>query len=244
MSGSGARIGRWVRAHRVLTVLLVPLLFLLWEVISLPWIAIYRLKDENPQETSLMRQRMEEAKDAGKRLEIVHPWIPIRRIPKHMLDAVVIAEDGMFYSHSGFDWFEVRESLMRNMEEGRAARGASTITQQLAKNLYLSTSKTILRKLEEAAMTLLLEQLLTKNRILEVYVNVIEWGPGVFGIEAASRRYFGKSAAELSVDESLRLAAVIPSPLRHRPDGDGTYVTRRVKMLRDRMSRYGKLQDE
>ncbi len=118
----------------------------------------------------------------------------------------------------------------------RAARGASTITQQLAKNLYLSTSKDPLRKAKELVITFLLEQLLTKDRILEIYLNVIEWGRGIFGVEAAARAYFGKSAADLTLDESVRLAAVIPSPLRHAPDADSRYVTRRKQMVLDRMA--------
>ena len=233
-----------MRRHKVLTVLAIPGLFILWEMLTLPFFSIYALKSGNPEETALMLQRIEEAEDKGKTLKISQKWIPIGRIPRHTLDAIVAAEDGTFYSHGGIDWFEVQESISKNLEEGRAARGASTITQQLAKNLYLSTSKTFLRKFEEVIITLLMEWRLSKTRILELYVNLIEWGPGVFGIETAARTYFGKSASELSLDESLRLAAVIPSPLRHRPNSGGSYVTRRAKIIHGRMLARGDVRSE
>jgi monofunctional biosynthetic peptidoglycan transglycosylase len=182
-----------------------------------------------------MRQRIKEAASEGKPLKITQTWVPISRIPKYVLDAIIVAEDGTFYEHGGIDWFEVQESLEKNLEEGRAARGASTITQQLAKNLFLSTSKDPLRKLREVIITVLLEKTLEKRRILELYVNLIEWGPGVFGIEAASHTYFGKPASALTLDEGARLAAVIPSPLRHRPDADSRYVVRRKAIVLGRM---------
>jgi monofunctional biosynthetic peptidoglycan transglycosylase len=125
------------------------------------------------------------------------------------------------------------------MREKRAARGASTITQQLAKNLFLSTSKDTVRKLKEFIITLMLERMLTKDRILEIYLNIIEWGRGIFGIEAAARTYFGKSAGALSLEESIRLAAVIPSPLKHRPDVDSRYVLRRKEIMLNRMAARG-----
>jgi monofunctional biosynthetic peptidoglycan transglycosylase len=225
----------WIRRHKLLTILAIPALFVVWEIITIPFFGIYALKSKNPEETALMRQRIAEAEEGGKKLKISHRWISIGKLPRHTLDAIIAAEDGTFYSHDGIDWFEVQESISKNLEEGRAARGASTITQQLAKNLYLSTSKTFLRKFEEVIITLLMEWRLPKTRILELYVNLIEWGPGVFGIEMAARTYFGKSASELSVDESLRLAAVIPSPLRHRPNSGSSYVTRRARIIYGRM---------
>jgi monofunctional biosynthetic peptidoglycan transglycosylase len=146
-----------------------------------------------------------------------------------------VAEDGTFYSHGGVDWFEVQESIEKNIKERKAARGASTITQQLAKNLYLSTSKDPVRKVKELAITLLLEHDLSKNRILELYLNVIEWGRGIFGIDAAARAYFGKAVGDLTLEDATRLAAVIPSPLVHRPDTDSRYVLRRKAIVLQRM---------
>jgi monofunctional glycosyltransferase len=226
----------WVRSHKFKTFLLLIAAFVVYVVISIPYFGVFALGSENPRETALMRQRIAEAEDNGKLLKITQTWIPIGRIPKHVLDCIIVAEDGSFYEHGGIDWFEVQESLEKNLEEGRAARGASTITQQLAKNLFLSTSKDPLRKLREVIITLLMERTLEKRRILELYVNLIEWGPGVFGIEAASRTYFGKSASQLSLDEASRLAAVIPSPLRHRPDTDSRYVLRRKAIVLGRLT--------
>lgn len=225
----------WVSAHKVKTLLFLTGMFLLVEILTIPFFAIAALNSVNPKQTALMRQRMKEADSEGKRLKIVQHWIPISRVPQHVLNAVVVAEDGTFYEHGGIDWFEVQESLEKNLEEGRAARGASTITQQLAKNLFLSTSKDPVRKLKEVIITLLMERQLSKRRILELYLNCIEWGRGVFGIEAAARTYFGKSASALTLDEGARLAAVIPSPLRHRPDANSRYVLRRKGIVLSRM---------
>ncbi len=225
-----------MRTHKLRTFLLLCAAFILYIILSIPYLGILGLATENPRETALMRQRIAEAEDEGKPLKITQTWIPIGRIPKYVLDCIVVAEDGTFYEHGGIDWFEVQESLEKNLEEGRAARGASTITQQLAKNMFLSTSKDPLRKFREVIITLLMERRLEKRRILELYVNLIEWGRGIFGIEAAARTYFGKSAAALSLDEAARLAAVIPSPLRHRPDTDSRYVVRRKAIVLGRLT--------
>lgn len=217
------------------TLLLLVVLVIIAELATIPFFSIRKLTDENPQQTALMRQRLEEAEDVGKQLRIVHRWIGISRLPRHLLNAVIVAEDGTFYRHSGIDWFEVQESFNKNLEKGRFARGASTITQQLAKNLYLSTSKDPVRKVKEVIITLLLEHELSKQRILELYLNCIEWGRGIFGVEAAAQTYFGKSASMLTVDEATRLAAVIPSPLKHRPDQNSRYVLRRQQIVFRRM---------
>ncbi len=222
--------------HKLRSVLLLVLMIVVVEMATIPWFSVAGLKKGNPGTTALMKQRMDEAREEGKTLRIAQRWIPLSRLPRHVIDAVIVAEDGTFFTHSGVDWFEVQESIGKNVREGRAARGASTITQQLAKNLYLSTSKDPVRKLKELIITLLLEHQLGKNRILELYLNVIEWGRGIFGIEAASHAYFGKSASGLSLDEALRLAAVIPSPLRHLPDTDTRYVMRRKAIILRRLT--------
>ena len=224
-----------MRTHKILTVLLLILLLVLGELASIPWFAVARMKTQNPAETALMRQRAAEAEAEGKRFRIKQTWIPLSRVPKHLRDAVIVAEDGTFFTHGGVDWFEVRESLEKDIHEGRAARGASTITQQLAKNLFLSTSKDPVRKVKELIITFLMERELGKDRILEIYLNIVEWGPGVFGLEAASETYFGTHAENLTLDQSARLAAVIPSPIRHRPDGDSRYVLRRKGIVLERM---------
>jgi monofunctional biosynthetic peptidoglycan transglycosylase len=225
-----------MKNHKIKTILLGILLFIIVELLTIPYFSIARLKSENPMQTALMRQRLREAEADGTSFTITQRWISLASVPKYVIDAIIVAEDGTFFQHGGIDWYEVHESVEKNLDEGRAARGASTITQQLAKNLYLSTSKDPIRKIKELIITLLLENQLTKNRILELYLNVIEWGRGVFGIEAASELYFGKSAGSLSLDEATRLAAVIPSPLRHRPDTDSRYVLRRKLIVLRRMS--------
>jgi monofunctional biosynthetic peptidoglycan transglycosylase len=229
------RIAGWVWNHRLYTALLLFLALLLAELASIPWFAVARLRTENPAVTALMRQRAGEAHASGKLYRVTQKWIPLARIPKHLVDAVIVAEDGTFFSHGGVDWFEVRESLEKDIREKRAARGASTITQQVAKNLYLSTSKDPVRKLKELLITFLLERELSKDRILEIYLNIVEWGAGVFGVEAASEAYYGTHAENLTLEQSVRLAAVIPSPLRHRPDSEGMYVLRRRGIVLGRM---------
>lgn len=229
------RVARWMRSHKIRTFLLLLGILLLIEVATIPFFGVPALKTENPGETALMRQRKRDAEQHGEQFKIVQRWIPLSRIPRHVIDAVVVAEDGTFYSHGGVDWFEVQESIEKNIKERKAARGASTITQQLAKNLYLSTSKDPVRKVKELAITLLLEHDLSKNRILELYLNVIEWGRGIFGIDAAARAYFGKAVGDLTLEDATRLAAVIPSPLVHRPDTDSRYVLRRKAIVLQRM---------
>ncbi len=230
-----SQIWNWAKAHKVKATLLVCGVFFLYEMLTIPWFSIANLAKENPAETALMRQRMREADSNDKQLKISQKWTPLSRIPRHVVNAVVVAEDGTFWEHGGFDWYEFQQSLKKNWEKKRAVRGASTITQQLAKNLYLSTSKDPIRKLKEWIITALLEHYLVKSRILEIYLNVIEWGPGVFGIDAAARKYFGRSASALSYDQALRLAAVIPSPLKHRPTDETRWVNYRRNIVAQRM---------
>lgn len=231
----GKGLFAWIRSHKIKTLFILLLVFVGVELATIPFFGVADLKKENPGQTALMRQRMAEAEGNGRTLTVRQQWVPLSRISRNLVNAVIVAEDGTFYSHNGFDWYEVQASIQKNIDKRKAARGASTITQQLAKNLYLSTSKDPVRKLKEAVITLLLENTLSKDRILEIYLNVIEWGRGIFGVEAAARAYFGKSAARLTVDEATRLAAVIPSPLRYRPDTDTRYVTRRSAIVLRRM---------
>jgi monofunctional biosynthetic peptidoglycan transglycosylase len=210
-----------------------------FEYFSLPSVSIEKLRSENIGVTALMAQRAEEAEDHGRPFKIVQKWVPLSRISRNLINAVVVAEDGTFFSHGGFDWYEMQESLERNLDEGRSVRGASTITQQLAKNLFLSTSKSPVRKLKEAVLTLRLEENLSKMRILELYLNIIEWGNGIFGVEAAAQKYFRVSAGSLSREQAARLAAVIPSPLKHTPNIDSRYVLRRSSTVLRRMEARG-----
>jgi monofunctional biosynthetic peptidoglycan transglycosylase len=203
-------------------------------LLSLP--DVESLKRTNPTTTALMEQR---AAERNGKARPIRSWVSYRRISPHLRNAVLVAEDGGFFSHSGFDLHELKESLKRNWEEGRFARGASTITQQLAKNLYLSTSKNPLRKIREFFIARKMEEQLGKERIFEIYLNVIEWGNGIYGIGPASQAYFGKPPSDLLPEEAAILAAMIPSPRLYSPArGPTKYLqTRKAELLR-RMVRY------
>jgi monofunctional biosynthetic peptidoglycan transglycosylase len=171
----------------------------------------------NPKVTSVMRQRAREAEKAGRPVRRAQAWVPLSRVSRHLIHAIVAAEDPNFFGHEGVDWDAVRESIETNVKKGRFARGGSTITQQLAKNLFYTTYKNPIRKLREFFVARRLEEDLTKTRILELYLNVIEWGDGVYGAEAAAQRYYGKSVAGLNETEAAGLAAMVPSPRRINP---------------------------
>jgi monofunctional biosynthetic peptidoglycan transglycosylase len=170
-----------------------------------------------------MRLRAEQAVRRGEEPRRVHRWVSYNRISSNLKRAVLVAEDSAFWQHDGIDFKQIRESMEINLERMEFARGASTITQQLAKNLYLSPSKNPIRKIQELLIARRLEVELTKKRILELYLNVIEWGPGVYGAEAAAKFHYGVPAAKLGREQAARLAACIPSPLRRRPQRMDTY---------------------
>jgi monofunctional biosynthetic peptidoglycan transglycosylase len=178
------------------------------------------LASANPGTTALMRQREAEARARNRKPRVDRQWVGLERVSRHLIQAVIASEDQKFFGHEGVDWKAVQESLEKNVEKGRALRGGSTITQQLAKNLYFGTQKTLVRKLRELVVTRWMEADLSKRRILTLYLNVIEWGDGVYGAEAAARRYFGKPASDLTLDEAAALAAAIPSPRRLNPERD------------------------
>ena len=202
------------------------------------------LARHDPGTTALMRQRAREAADAGRPWRPQRHWVPYERISPHLRRAVLIAEDDAFFSHDGLDWNEIQASARKDLATGRIARGGSTITQQLAKNLWLSTSRSPLRKLEEVFLALRLERALGKKRIFELYLNVIEWGDGVFGADAAARRWFGTSAGALDARQSVRLAAVIINPRRFSPLEPPRRIERRVRIIAGRMRRRGELSEE
>lgn len=183
--------------------------------ISLPDVS--DLAEGWPERTAYMRLRVEEAEKEGRRLAIAYRPVPLGRIPASVQRAVLVSEDAAFYSHGGFDWHEIEAAIRKAWRERSVGRGASTITQQLARNLYLSPRRSLFRKLQEALIAWKLERQLPKRRILELYLNVIEFGPGVFGVEAASSHYFGVGVSELGPLQAARLAATVPSPLRHNP---------------------------
>ena len=189
----------------------------------------------NPRITSFMELRAREAAASGRTARRVQRWVPYSRISSHLKRAVLVAEDDAFFQHEGIDLVQIRRSLEVDLTRGRAVRGASTITQQLAKNLYLSPSRNPLRKLRELLITRRLEAELSKARIFEIYLNVIEWGNGVWGAEAAAQTYFHTSAAALSREQAALLAASIVNPRELNPGRGGRRLLRRQQMILARM---------
>jgi monofunctional biosynthetic peptidoglycan transglycosylase len=179
---------------------------------SLVLVKIFKYKSSNPSVTSLMEQRASEAAGQGKPVKHEQTWVPYDRISPWLVRSVLAGEDSRFFDHSGFDWDEIQKAIEKDWEDKGFTRGASTISQQLSKNLFLSTSKNPLRKLHEALITWELERVLGKRRILELYLNIIEWGDGIYGAEAAARHYFDVSAAALGPDQAAFLSAIIPNP--------------------------------
>jgi monofunctional biosynthetic peptidoglycan transglycosylase len=226
------------RFHRLLLVLLLVFIALLiWTVAPAVFINTGRLKTDHPRRTALMTLREKQAKAKGKSYRLDQRWVPLSKISRHLREAVRVSEDAAFFSHSGVDWDEARETFEYNWKKKSFARGASTITMQLARNLYLTPSKNPIRKLQEIAITYRLEKSLSKSRILELYLNIVEWGDGIFGAEAAAQRYFGVSAAGLDASQAARLAAVLPSPLRWNPTSNQKVVLRRQAIILKRMGK-------
>jgi monofunctional biosynthetic peptidoglycan transglycosylase len=193
---------------------------------------VSRLATNNPPSTALIQARLREQTRPSK----PHwTWVPLSRISPDLQRAVIVAEDASFYQHEGFDWKGIREAAARDLETGRLHKGGSTITQQLAKNLYLSSEKSLLRKANEALITRALERYLTKKRILEIYLNVVEWGKGVYGAEAAARHHFHKSAHDLTAEESALLAAMLPAPRLYDPLRLTRYLSVRQQQILRRM---------
>jgi monofunctional glycosyltransferase len=184
-------------------------LFTLSVLVALRWV--------DPPTTLVQTERRIEARIHRKPYTKRQEWVPLGRIAPDLQHAVVSAEDGRFFQHHGIDWKEVQKVVDQDVEEGRLGRGGSTITQQLVKNLFFTTSRSVIRKGVEFTLAPLAELVLPKKRILELYLNVIEWGPGIYGAEAASRTWYGLPAAKVNREQAARLAAVIPSPLRRRP---------------------------
>ena len=168
--------------------------------------------DHNPSSSAFMETRLAEMQDKNPDAELRHKWVPYKQISMNLKRALIASEDAKFVDHEGFDWDGIQKAYEKNLKKGRIVAGGSTISQQLAKNLFLSSRKAFWRKGEEVLITLMLEQMMSKRRIFEIYMNVIEWGNGVFGAEAASRYYYKTGAANLGPEQAARLAAMVPNP--------------------------------
>lgn len=188
-----------------------------------------------PGTTSFQSQQLSQLRAKNPAASLKRQWVPYEKISVHLKRAVVAAEDDKFIDHEGFDWEGMQHAIEKNRKKGRVVAGGSTITQQLAKNLLLSGNKSVFRKAEEAVITLWLELLWDKRRILEVYLNEVEWGEGVFGAEAAAQHYFGVSANQLSAPQAARLAVMLPAPRRFGKAPYSAYMNRRTQRILGRM---------
>lgn len=209
--------------------LLLILVYQLWLVAHLlvwKWV--------NPAETSFMAIRLEELREKNPNIELQYEWVDYAQISTHLKRAVVAAEDDRFMQHHGFDWRGIEQALQKNQRRGKSVAGGSSITQQLAKNLFLSPSRSYWRKAQEAIIALMIEALWDKQRILEVYLNVVEWGNGVFGAEAAARHYYRVSAAQLGPTAAARLAVMLPNP-RQYEKAMPAWVVRHASRVQARM---------
>ncbi len=197
---------KWLLAGAVLLVLA----YQLWVFGHLLWWTQF-----NPSQTRFMSLRLDEMRERKPDTQLRHQWVPYERISVHLKRAVIAAEDDGFVDHEGFDWEGIQKAMEKNRKKGRAVAGGSTISQQLAKNLFLSPSRSYVRKAQEAAITFMMEAVMDKRRILEIYLNVVEWGDGVFGAEAAAQRYYRIPAAKLGPEQAARLAVMLPNPRKY-----------------------------
>lgn len=192
---------------------------------------VWRLRDHNPHTTAFMQNGLERLQSSNPMARLEHRWVPYEQISEHLKRAVIASEDQRFLDHKGFDVGAIQEAYEKNARGGRIRRGASTISQQLARNLFLSPRRTYLRKAQEAVITIMIERVLSKRRILEVYLNVIEWGSGVYGAEAAAQHYYGEAIADLGPEDAARLAAMLPSPRLYTRNPSTPYLEQRTEIL-------------
>ena len=222
---------RLVRGALIALLALVTGLAALWLSVPdpSPWARV------NPTTTALVEQRRAEARAAGRAFRPAMAWVPLERISPRLVRAVVASEDATFFDHHGFDWEALGSAFRHDLARGRYARGASTLTQQLAKNLWLGTEKSLLRKAREALLTVKLERRLDKRRILALYLNAVEWGDGVFGAEAGARRHFSTGAGALSTAQAVLLASMLPSPRRAALSPAPAWLVARARSLLERL---------
>ncbi len=224
-----------LRRRFLLWIVGVPLALVLllqgWYFIHICWWV-----HNNPTSTAFMREQLERLQQKNPKATLKHQWVPYNRISGNLKRAIIAAEDANFAEHEGVDWAALQKAYEKNAKKGKVVRGGSTITQQLAKNLFLSGERSYLRKGQEMVITFMLEAMMDKRRIFEIYLNVVEWGNGVFGCEAASRKYFGKQAAVLGPEEAARLAVMLPNPRFFGRHLDSNYLARRSSLILLRMN--------
>ena len=223
--------------HRSLKGKIASVLFLLFFFYQL-WVLLHILLWTlvNPSESAFMETRLEYLQEKDEKATLKHRWVNYNQISIHIKQAVIAAEDAKFIDHEGFDWEGIEKAYEKNKRRKKIVAGGSTISQQLAKNLFLSNQRTPWRKIEETMITLMLETILSKQRILEIYLNVIEWGNNVYGIEAASQRYFSAHAKELNSFQSAKLASMIPNPKYYERHQDSSGLIERSGIILSRMN--------
>src|SRR5574340_1487450 len=221
---------RWLwRGAALLAALLLA--YQLWIFMHVWWWV-----DHNPSASAFMEDRLVLMQAKNPDAELRHKWVPYSRISSHLKRALIAAEDAKFLEHEGFEWDGIQKAYEKNLKKGKIVAGGSTISQQLAKNLFLSGRRTPWRKLEEAVITVMLERMMSKRRILEIYMNVIEWGNGIFGAEAAARHYFGTSASNLTAEQAARLAAMVPNPRYYDRHREARGLENRTALILARMT--------
>lgn len=211
--------------------LLLLLLYQLWIFAHIAWWVKH-----NPATSAFMDQRLLMMQNKRPDAELRHQWVPYAKISNNLKRAMIASEDAKFVDHEGFDWEGIQKAYEKNLKKGKIVAGGSTISQQLAKNLFLSTKRTPWRKAEEVLITVMLEQMMTKQRIFEIYLNVIEWGNGVFGAEAAARYYYRVNAAQLSAAQAAKLAAMVPNPRYYDQHRDARGMLRKTEIILKRMN--------
>ncbi len=226
----------------VLSIFVFIVAFIAHLILTLPDVS--NMMIQNPETTALMEIRTRLAEKEKRDFPIRQSWALFAHIPQLLKDTVRIAEDAGFYWHGGVDFEELKEAVKKNIQEKKFARGGSTITQQLAKNLYLSPKKSLIRKIKEYLIARKLEKALSKDRIFELYLNVIELGPGIFGVQAASQYYFGCDVGELTLEEIVRLVAVLPRPLSTDPRGESEWLKWRCRWLLHKLELYEYITEE
>jgi monofunctional glycosyltransferase len=199
------------------------------------FVQIWWWVDHNPRSTSFMDQQLSVLREKNPNAQLKHKWVPYSRISNNLKRAIIAAEDAQFAEHEGIDWEAMQKAYEKNLKKGKVVAGGSTITQQLAKNLFLSGERSYLRKAQEVMITYMLEFLMDKERIFEIYLNVVEWGVGVFGAEAASQHYYGAAAASLNPAQAARLAVMLPKPRFYDKNRGSAYLAQRADMILRRM---------
>ena len=223
------RVWRWA-ARLVLLLIAAVVVYQFWILGSVVWWIWF-----NPSTSAFMETRLERLQQKNPDAVLRHQWVPYERISIHLKRALITAEDARFLDHDGFDWEAIQSAYEKNLRKGKVVAGGSTISQQLAKNLFLSGRRTPWRKAEEALITLMIENVMSKRRIFEIYLNVIEWGDGVFGAQAAAHYYYGTSAANLGPEQAARLAAMVPKPRFYDRVRETPLLERRTAIILDRM---------